>query len=63
MADFQFALENDVKPAFGISEEELDSYIKNGDIVYDIWISNDVSFEQVLSRGDLILIGYCHEGR
>ena len=36
MADFHFALENDVKPAFGISEEELDSYIKNGEIVYDI---------------------------
>ena len=28
--DFQFALEHDIKPAFGISEEELGSYVRNG---------------------------------
>ena len=28
--DFQFALDYDIKPAFGISEDELGSYIKNG---------------------------------
>lgn len=28
--DFLFALEHDVKPAFGISEKELGFYIRNG---------------------------------
>ena len=29
-ADFDYALENDIKPAFGISDDELDRYVKNG---------------------------------
>ena len=29
-ADFQYALEHDIKPAFGISEKELDFYVRNG---------------------------------
>ena len=28
--DFEFALQHDIKPAFGISEQQLDSYITNG---------------------------------
>lgn len=31
--DFQFALQHDIKPAFGISEAELDSYVRNGNEV------------------------------
>ena len=30
-SDFDFALEHDVKPAFGISDDELDRYVKNGE--------------------------------
>ncbi|CAF0927818.1 unnamed protein product [Rotaria sordida] len=33
-ADFMHALENDIKPAFGISKEEFDSYISNGIIIW-----------------------------
>ncbi|XP_055343675.1 vesicle-fusing ATPase 1-like [Paramacrobiotus metropolitanus] len=33
--DFLHALEHDIKPAFGLNEEVLDRYIKNGIIVYD----------------------------
>ena len=29
-AHFDYAVEYDVKPAFGISENELDNYVKNG---------------------------------
>lgn len=29
-ADFDYALENDVKPAFGNSNDELDQYVLNG---------------------------------
>ena len=29
--DFDYALEHDVKPAFGISDDELDRYVKNGE--------------------------------
>lgn len=49
MADFQFALENDVKPAFGISEEELDSYIKNGIIPWG------PDIDRILSRGKVVI--------
>ena len=31
-ADFEHALLYDLKPAFGISEEQLDSYVYNGEI-------------------------------
>lgn len=30
MDDFEHALEYDVKPAFGISDEQLDRYVFNG---------------------------------
>ncbi|CAM4854521.1 unnamed protein product [Rotaria socialis] len=33
-ADFMHALENDIKPAFGVSKDEFDSYISNGIIVW-----------------------------
>ncbi|UJR28787.1 hypothetical protein I4U23_010013 [Adineta vaga] len=32
--DFIHALENDIKPAFGVSKDEFDSYISNGIIVW-----------------------------
>jgi vesicle-fusing ATPase len=33
-ADFMHAFENDIKPAFGVSKEEFDSYISNGIILW-----------------------------
>ena len=32
MADFEHALTYDIKPAFGISDEQLDSYVFNGEV-------------------------------
>ena len=33
-ADFEHGLQYDVKPAFGISEEQLDRYVFNGSCKY-----------------------------
>ncbi|CAF1113673.1 unnamed protein product [Adineta steineri] len=46
-ADFMHAYENDVKPAFGISKEEFDSYISNGIILWG------QSVTDVLEEGQL----------
>jgi len=46
-ADFMHALENDIKPAFGVSKEEFDSYISNGIIVWGPPVTD------VLEEGDL----------
>ena len=32
MADFEHALTYDIKPAFGISDDQLDSYVFNGEV-------------------------------
>ena len=37
-ADFDHALLYDLKPAFGISEEQLDSYVYNGTIGGVMWV-------------------------
>ncbi|CAF2409567.1 unnamed protein product [Rotaria sp. Silwood2] len=46
-ADFMHAFENDVKPAFGVSKEEFDSYISNGIIIWG------QSVTDVLEEGQL----------
>ncbi|CAF1390485.1 unnamed protein product [Rotaria magnacalcarata] len=46
-ADFMHAFENDIKPAFGISKEEFDSYISNGIIIWG------QSVTDVLEEGEL----------
>ena len=33
MADFEHALQYDLKPAFGISDEQLDRYVFNGELL------------------------------
>ncbi|CAF1345885.1 unnamed protein product [Didymodactylos carnosus] len=33
-ADFMHAVENDIKPAFGLGKEEFDSYVANGIIIW-----------------------------
>jgi vesicle-fusing ATPase len=38
--DFEHALNYDIKPAFGVSEEQLDSYVKNGIIDWDPVVSD-----------------------
>ena len=36
MVDFNHALLHDLKPAFGISDEQLDNYVYNGEPVWDL---------------------------
>lgn len=46
-ADFMHALENDIKPAFGVSKDEFDSYISNGIIIWGQPVND------VLEEGEL----------
>ncbi|MFH4984467.1 hypothetical protein AB6A40_011176 [Gnathostoma spinigerum] len=45
--DFEYALENDVKPAFGHSDEELDKYLSGGLISWGLHVS------EILEQGAL----------
>ncbi|XP_064646424.1 vesicle-fusing ATPase-like isoform X2 [Lineus longissimus] len=49
MDDFKSALENDIKPAFGVSSEQFDSFLKNGIIS---WSSN---ITKILEDGKLLV--------
>ncbi|CAF1616581.1 unnamed protein product, partial [Didymodactylos carnosus] len=46
-ADFMHAFENDIKPAFGVSKDEFDSYIANGIIIWGSPVT------EVLDEGNL----------
>lgn len=45
--DFMYALANDVKPAFGVSAEDFEAYIRNGIILWS------QAIRDVLEEGDL----------
>jgi hypothetical protein len=63
-ADFEHALLYDLKPAFGISEKQLDSYVYNGrpgPIVMWVWLA--CYFMQALSPGGLKFRRYLITGR
>jgi len=47
--DFEYALENDVKPAFGHSEEELARLLSGGLIIWSSTVT------EILERGDLLI--------
>ena len=41
-ADFEHGLQFDVKPAFGISEEQLDRYVFNGSCKYKYILARSI---------------------
>jgi vesicle-fusing ATPase len=47
--DFEYAIEHDVKPAFGISEAELSSFVRN-EIIH--W---NIETQVIISRGELVI--------
>ena len=50
MADFRYALENDVKPAFGASQEILESYLSKGITIWGQPVEDVIEDGQLLIR-------------
>ncbi|CAF1344258.1 unnamed protein product [Adineta steineri] len=66
-ADFVHALENDIKPAFGISKDEFDSYISNGIInwgqpVNDVLEEGQLRIRQTINGEMTPLVSILIEG-
>ena len=49
-ADFDFALENDIKPSFGANIEDFESYVGNGMLNFSNSFTLLLDFWQVLDR-------------
>lgn len=67
MADFRHALANDIKPAFGISEEEIAKYVGNGiirwgDLVSDVLDDLDLRINQTRNSDTTSLVTVLLEG-
>merc|ERR1712029_416161 len=50
MADFRYALDNDVKPAFGASQEILESYLSKGITVWGQPVKDVIEDGELLIR-------------